>query len=114
MPGAYSLRRPVSNDYLVRERDRRRLKELATVLAVLLPLGLGLLAYTWIHLEVVRTGYRITELEKRLREAARSERELRLQASDLASPGRIEARAREELGMMPPDLEQMVFWREIP
>ena len=49
-------RRPVVNTYLVRERDRRRLRELALVLLVVLCLGGGLLAYTWIHLEVTRTA----------------------------------------------------------
>ncbi len=54
MRNAYAVRRPVANAYLVRERDRRRLRELAVVLLVVLSLGGGLLAYTWIHLEVLR------------------------------------------------------------
>ena len=99
---AYAFRRPVVNSYLVRERDRRRVRELALVLLVVLCLGGGLLAYTWIHLEVTRTGYRIDKLERELTEQTREERQLRLEAAYLASPSQIERRAVEELGMQPP------------
>jgi len=111
---AYAFRRPVANTYLVRERDRRRWRELALVLLVVLCLGGGLLAYTWIHLEVTRTGYEIDTLEKRLGELTQKERQLRLEASYLAGPSQIEQRAVRELGMQPPALEQVVFWEEIP
>jgi cell division protein FtsL len=104
----------VVNTYLVRERDRRRLRELALVLLVVVCLGGGLLAYTWIHLEVTRTGYRINDLERQLTEREREERQLRLEASYLAGPSQIERRAVEELGMRAPTLEQVVFWEELP
>jgi len=111
---AYAFRRPVVNTYLVRERDRRRWRELALVLLVVLSLGGGLLSYTWIHLEVTRTGYRIDRLERELTERSREERQLRLEATWLASPSQIEARAVSELRMQPPALEQVVFWEELP
>ena len=81
------------NTYLVRERDRRRLRELAVVLLVVLCLGGGLLAYTWIHLEVLRTGYRIDELERRAARADAGGAPARLEAAYLASPPQIERRA---------------------
>jgi hypothetical protein len=111
---AYAFSRPVANSYLVRERDRRRLRELALVLVVVLCLGGGLLAYTWVHLEVTRTGYRIDRLERELADRTREERQLRLDASYLASPQVIEKRAVRELGLQPPALEQVVFWEELP
>ena len=114
MRSAYAFTRPVVNTYLVRERDRRRWRELALVLLVVVCLGGGLLAYTWIHLEGTRAGYRINTLEKELAELERTERQLRLKAANLASPSQIERRAVEELGMQPPTLEQVVFWRELP
>ncbi len=114
MRNAYAFTRPVVNTYLVRERDRRRVRELALVLLVVVCLGGGLLAYTWIHLEVTGAGYRINELEKKLDEAERQERQLRLEASYLASPLQIEKRAVGELKMQPPALEQVVFWEELP
>ena len=114
MRSAYAFTRPVVNTYLVRERDRRRVRELALVLLVVVCLGGGLLAYTWIHLEVTRAGYRINDLEKQLDESQREERQLRLEASYLASPSLIERRAVGELKMQPPALEQVVFWEELP
>jgi hypothetical protein len=111
---AYAFTRPVANTYLVRERDRRRLRELALVLVVVLCLGGGLLLYTWIHLEVTRTGYRIDKLERELAARTREERQLRLDAAYLASPQQIERRAMRELGLQPPALEQVVFWEELP
>jgi 4-amino-4-deoxy-L-arabinose transferase-like glycosyltransferase len=111
---AYAFTRPVANTYLVRERDRRKWRELVLVSAVVLCLGGGLLAYTWIHLEMTRTGYRIDALERELAERTREERELRLQAAYLASPSQIERRAAGELGLQAPALEQVVFWEELP
>ena len=119
-PGAHTGRWAVRggtvwvNTFLVRERDRRRQRELVRVLAVVLCLGGGLLAYTWIHLEALRTGYAIDSLEKRLAELSQKERRLRLEAAYLAGPSQIEQRATRELGMQPPALEQVVFWEEIP
>jgi cell division protein FtsL len=111
---AYAFTRPVANSYLVRERDRRRVRELALVLLVVLCLGGGLLAYTWIHLEVTRTGYRIDKLERELTQQTREERQLRLEAAYLASPSQIERRAVKELGLQAPVLEQVIFWEELP
>jgi hypothetical protein len=113
MKSAYALRRPVVNAYLVRERDRRRLRELGLVLVTLLPLGAALLLYIWVQLEVVRTGYRIEGLERRLHALGQSERQLRLEASYLGSPERVGRRAAAELEMAPPRLEQMVFVEEL-
>ncbi len=113
MRSAYAFRRPVRNAYLVRERDRRLARELAVVLVVVVALGGGLLAYTWIHLESLRTGYRIDVLERELRDLSQIERQLQLEASYLASPQRIEERAVRELGMQPPVLDQVVFWEEM-
>lgn len=112
MRSEYALRRAVANSYLVRERDRRRLRELAVVLLAVLPLAAALLAYTWIRLEVLRTGYRIDEMERELEGRLKVERRLRLDAAELSRPQLIEERARRELGMSPPRLEQMVFVEE--
>ena len=114
MRNAYALRRPVVNTYLVRERDRRRQRELAVVLLSVLCLGGGLLAYTWIHLEVLSTGYKIDKLETQLLELTRTERQLSLEAAYLASPQMIEERARRDLGLEPPALDRVIFWEELP
>jgi len=109
----YAIRRPVENTYLVRQRDRRRVRDLVSVLLAVSLAGGGLLAYTWIHIEILRTGYLVTELEQALEVLLEEERRYRLEASLLTRPEGIEARAREELGMVSPSLQQTVFWREI-
>ncbi len=114
MRNAYAFTRPVANAYLVRERDRKRVRELLLVLVAVGALGIGLLSYTWIHLEVLSTGYKIDKLEKQLREMTRTERELSLEAAYLASPQKIEERARQELGLEPPEIDRVLFWEELP
>ena len=109
MNRSYTVHRPVANEYLVRERDRRSRRQLLQVLLVLAPVGLALTAFTWIHLQVLDAGYRIEELEGRRHELERRESRLRLEAAYLASPNLIERRAREELAMRPPELDQLVF-----
>lgn len=113
MRGAYAVHRPAVNSFLVRERDRRRLRELLSGVLVVLPLALALLGTIWTHLEVLRVGYRIDQLEDHLDVVTQEERRLRLEAAYLASPERVERRATEELGMRPPRLEEMIFAEEL-
>jgi cell division protein FtsL len=94
---------------LVRQRDRRRMRELGRVGVAVLVVGLALLGYTWLHLELLGSGYRVDGLETRLHELERRERHLRLEEAYLSSPQRVETRASKELGMRPPELAQLVF-----
>ena len=109
MKTPYAITQPPRNRHLVRERDRRRLRELARLGAAILVVGLALLGYTWLHLELLASGYRIQAHEQRLQELRRRERHLRLEEAYLASPQRVEGRATRELGMRPPELRQLVF-----
>ena len=113
-PRAYASRRPVENAYLVRQRDRRRLRELAAVLAAVLVVGAGLFSYTWLHIEILRTGYRVDRMEKELHGLLEKERRLRLEASYRSHPKRIEQRAADELAMQPLSLEQTLFYEALP
>jgi cell division protein FtsL len=105
----YLLPRPPRNRYLVRQRDRRRMRELVRVGVAIVVVGVALLGYTWLHLELLGSGYRIEGLETELRELERRERHLRLEEAYLSSPQRVEARAGKELGMKPPELDQLLF-----
>lgn len=109
----YAIRRPVANTYLVRQRDRRRLRDLLAVLVAVFLVGGGLLAYTWVHIEIMRTGYRTNDLERQLETLEEQERHRRLQASYLTHPARIESRSRRELGMTQPSIEQTLFFGEL-
>lgn len=109
MKTPYAIAQPPRNRHLVRVRDRRRMRELVRLGAAILVVGLALLGYTWLHLELLGSGYRIEALERRLHELQRRERHLRLEEAYLASPQRVESRATAELGMRPPELSQLVF-----
>lgn len=108
MKTSYILRKEVDNAYLVRERDRRRRRELLAILAVAAPVGLCLLVYIWTHLQVLQAGYRIDRLGRELHAMSQQERHLDLEVARLASPGRIEKVATEELGMVPLEPEQVI------
>jgi len=110
---AYAVRRSVVNAYLVRERDRRRVRELLWVLGAVLPLGLGLITYTYLQLETLRSGYRIESLARREHELANVERQLELEAASLASPKTLSERAATELGLAPPRIDQVLFENEL-
>jgi hypothetical protein len=104
----YALPRPPRNRFLVRERDRRRVRELLRLGLAILLVGIALLGYTWLHLGLLGSGYRIEGLEQRLHELRRRERHLRLEEAHLASPERVEAWAGKA-GLQPPRLAQIVF-----
>ncbi len=113
MHNPYTIHRQVDNAYLVRERDRRLLRELLGVVAVVLVLGGGLLAYTWVHIEILETGYRIDDSEKQLHQLLEEERRQRLEVAYLAHPERIYQRAQSDLGMHPPTMAQTLFYEEL-
>ncbi len=113
MSNPYTIHRRVENTYLVRERDRQLIRELLVVIVLVLVLGGGLLAYTWVHIEIVDTGYRINSFEKTLHELREEERRRRLEASYLAQPQRLDQRAQLELGMRSPTLAQTLFYEEL-
>lgn len=114
MRRSYAVVRPVSNTYLIRERDRRRRRELLWVASVLVPLGLFALVYVWLQVEVLQVGYRIHDLEKLVERRVGLERQLGLEAAFLGSPQRIEQRAVAELGMSAPAAEQLIFAEATP
>ena len=114
MRGQYVVRQQVDNSYLVRQRDRRRRRELATVLLALLPVACGMLGYVWLNLRLVHIGYEVDRLERILRDEERRERELWVESAYLSSPQRIQSEAVRRLGMRPADLERMVFIEETP
>ena len=112
MKSPYVVRRPVENAFLVRQRDRRRLRELLSVGVAVLLVGGGLLAYTSIHVEILRRGYRIDDLERELYRLELEGRYRELAITRETRLQRIEERARKELGMGMPSLEQTVFFGE--
>ncbi len=109
MRGEYVIGRNVDNSYLVRQRDRRRRRELAAVFLALVPVATGMLGYVWLNLKLVNIGYEVDRLEKVLQREQQRERQLWVESAYLSSPERVQSVARERLGMVEAEFEQMVF-----
>lgn len=114
MQSRYAARRPVKNSYLVRQHDRKRRRELGIVLLAVIPVASGMLGYVWLNLELVHLGYEVDRLEKTLRREEQLYRELQVESAFLTSPQQVRSRASEELGMVPADLNRLVFLQEAP
>ena len=109
MKTGYAVRRPVTNAWLVRERDRRWWRDLWVVVLAILPVAVVLLWFTWIRLGVIESGAQIDRIESELVELRNRERVLLLEASRLESPERLELAARQQLGLQAPRMHQIVF-----
>ena len=112
MRSKYVVRKPVQNSYLVRQHDRKRRRELGLVLLAVIPVAGGMLGYVWLNLELVHVGYEVDRLERVLREEEQHYRELQVESAHLSSPQQVRDRASRELGMIPADLNRLVFLEE--
>jgi cell division protein FtsL len=90
---------------LVLRRSRRG--NLRLVLVVLLIVA-SLILYVAAKVSIMRLGYRIETLEREKKELERANRSLRIEASSLTSPGRIEEIAVKRMGMVRPPKENVV------
>ncbi len=114
MRGEFVVKRRVNNSLLVRQRDRRRRRELAAVFFALLPVARAMLGYVWLNLRLVHIGYEVDRLERTLKLEERRERELWVEAAYLSSPERIRVEAARKLGLVEADLDRMVFVEDKP
>jgi len=85
--------------------ERRLL--LAVGIGALLVVGVSLLL-VWVRLQVVHTGYELSAARHLAHRLEQEQRELELELATLTSPRRLEALARERLGMGPPTPGQIV------
>ena len=61
-----------------------------------------------VRFEIIRAGYALSRAQSEQRGLRLSQRELRLELATLKSPGRIEGIARESLGMVRPEHDNIV------
>ena len=103
--GEFRMSKEVRNEQLVRQLDRKRHRELLMVALTGLALTAAIIAYAWPHFEMIRLGYRMEELRQTREDLLEETRHLELQRATEMAPARIEAIAREQLGMVYPDRE---------
>jgi hypothetical protein len=89
----YAQKKLIDNVHIVRERDRRRFRELLAVLGLGLPIGLFLLLFTWQNLEVIRLGHEATNLQKQRKDIEDANKALQLELDRLTALDAVEKKA---------------------
>ncbi len=88
-------------------RTERRRRILHHSLA-LVCLACVVLLYVWLRLQVLNQGYALSTTTKLQQRLEQEQRELRLELATLTSPERLEAMARQRLGLRPPEKGQVI------
>ena len=103
----YAQKKIIDNVHIVRERDRRRFRELLAVLGIGLPIGLFLLLFTWQNLQVIRLGHEATNLQKQRKDIEDANKALQLELDRLTALDAVEKKATS-LGFEPTDPRNVV------
>lgn len=104
----YTQKKPIDNTHIVRERDRRRNRELLGVLTLGIPIGAFLLLFTWQNLEVIRLGRETTRLQKTYKDTEAVHKALEAERDRLTSFDTVETQAAK-LGFAPADPKTIVM-----
>ena len=105
---AYVRSKRVENLHLTRERDRRRGRELATLLLAALPAACALLGWAALHVETVRVGYVRGARTRKHAELFEENRRLRAELARASSPERVQSVAIRK-GLAPPRPGQIQY-----
>lgn len=98
----------IDNSRLVRQPDPAATRETAALVgAALVCLGI-LLVCAWQHFEFIHAGYRLEQIRTRHEQVLEWNRTLRLEQAALLDPMRIDALARNRLGLESPPAGQLV------
>lgn len=98
----------IDNSRLVRQRDPAYVREGAALLGGALVCLAVILLCAWQQFEFIHTGYRLEELRARQGQVLEWNRTLRLEQAALLDPMRIDAVARNRLGLEAPSAGQVV------
>jgi len=91
----YAQKKPIENTHIVRERDRRRFRELFSVVVLGLFVGGFLIIFAWQNLSVIRLGHEATRLQQQKKELENTNKALRLEIDRLTALGLVDQRAAE-------------------
>jgi cell division protein FtsL len=79
------------------------------VIPVILLLSVGTV---WVRLSIVQFSYEINLTDRELNQTISRVEKLKVEVSQLRSPSRLEILAREEFGLRPPRIEQIVHLKD--
>ena len=92
----------IDNSRLVRPAPPARLHGFWRRVAVGAAMAGFLLSYAWQHFQSIQLRYQVEQLESRRAQAAELNQQLHLEVATLRSPMRVDAIAREQLGLTTP------------
>lgn len=105
-PEIHFLKR-IDNSRLRREVDPEKRRECFGLLGLFVPIFFIVMLFAWTHFQCVRYGYRIEQLKQEVATLEESNHGLKLKQAALADPQRIDALARQELGLSLPGPKQV-------
>ncbi len=112
MRNTHSSQRFIHTNYLARQRVKRTSAGSHKLSLMMVGIGLtvlaGLFMFLWVRIYVLEIGYEMSksmDLHDRL---VQKNRALRIERASLISPSRIEKIAKNKLGMVVPDSNQVV------
>lgn len=98
----YHTVKRIDNSRLVRSAPPAQLREYWRRVAAGAAMAACLLVYAWQHFECIQIRYRIEQLESQRAQAAEFNQQLHLEVATLRSPMRVDAIARNQLGLTVP------------
>ena len=98
----YFTVKQIDNSRLVRPINPVRMQDFWKRVAVGTAMAAGLLLYAWQHFECIQIRYRIEQLDSERAQAEELNQQLHLEVATLRSPMRVDAIARNQLGLTVP------------
>src|SRR5262245_6360407 len=90
----YAQKKSIENTHIVRERDRRRFRELFSVVVLGVFVAVFLIIFAWQNLSVIRLGHEATRLQQEKKQLENANKALRLEIDRLTSLASVEQRAQ--------------------
>ena len=109
----YAIKKDVRNNPIVREVDERRQRELWQSIGIGSVLVLVLMFSAWQHLELLRHGYSLEQMQRDRAAEEEINRHLRLEIETLRSPRRIEKLATGRMGMVAPGPDEAIVLERV-
>jgi cell division protein FtsL len=98
----YFTVKQIDNSRLVRPAHPAQVQDFWRRLAVGVAMATCLLSYAWQHFECIQIRYRIEQLDSERAQATELNQQLHLEVATLRSPMRVDAIARNQLGLTVP------------